>query len=223
MIGIIVATASELEALNQVLGTKAEKPMEYVTGKIGDTEVVGVQGGIGKVNAALCAQKMIDIYHPQAIINVGVAGALDHSLRVGDIVISKDAVQHDFDTTVFGDAPGQISGFDVVAFPADQEMIRKAEEAAAKLNYHAIVGRVASGDQFIESKEKKEYIVSQFGASCTEMEGAAMAQTAYVNGIPFVILRAISDGADEGAIMSYTEFVVLAAEKSTALLKEMLS
>ena len=223
MIGIIVATASELEALNQVLGTKAAKPMEYVTGRIGDTEVVGVQGGIGKVNAALCAQKLIDLYHPEAIINVGVAGALEKSLHVGDIVISTDAVQHDFDTTVFGDAPGQISGFDVLAFPADPALIEKAEAAAAKLGYHYVTGRVASGDQFIEAKEKKDYIISQFGAACTEMEGAAMAQAAYVNGVPFVILRAISDGADEGAIMSYTEFVVLAAKKSTALLKEMLS
>lgn len=223
MIGIIVATASELEALNQVLGTRADRPMEYVTGRIGDTEVVGVQGGIGKVNAALCAQKLIDLYHPEAIINVGVAGALERSLHVGDIVISTDAVQHDFDTTVFGDAPGQISGFDVLAFPADPALIAKAETAAAKLGYHYVTGRVASGDQFIEAKEKKDYIISQFGAACTEMEGAAMAQTAYVNGIPFVILRAISDGADEGAIMSYTEFVVLAAKKSTALLKEMLS
>jgi len=221
MIGIITATIQEREALNKALGTEAKGSMEFVRGTLEGTEVVGVQAGIGKVNAALCTQKMIDLYHPDVILNVGVAGALEADLHVGDLVISRDAVQHDFDTTFFGDAPGFVTGSGL-SFKADAEWIEKAEAAAEKLALSWRTGRIASGDQFIASPEKKAWIAETFQASCTEMEGAAIAQTAAVNDVPFLIIRAISDGADDGAPMAYYEFVNMAAERAMALIEAML-
>ena len=222
MVGIITATVTEREALCKALGTKAEGSMEFVEGRLEGTEVVGVQAGIGKVNAALCAQTMIDRYHPDVILNVGVAGALDADLHVGDLVISRDAVQHDFDTTFFGDEPGFVTGTGL-NFEADEELIRKAKAAAERLGLPHRVGRIASGDQFIASPEKKAWITKTFGASCTEMEGAAIAQVAFVNHVPFLIIRAISDGADDVAPMDYYEFVQMAAERAMALIEAMLS
>lgn len=223
MIGIITATVQEFAQLNALLGTNEVGSMKFVTGTIGSQEVVGVQAGIGKVHAALCAQKMIDTYPVDGIINVGVAGALNANLHVGDMVISKDAVQHDFDTQYFGDAPGHITGFDTIEFAADADLAQDAKDAADKLGYRAVVGRVLSGDQFICTGEKKQYLIDQFQGDCCEMEGAAIAQVCAVNKVPFVILRAISDGADDGAGMSYDTFVVYAAERATKLVSEMLS
>ncbi|MCF0135218.1 MAG: 5'-methylthioadenosine/adenosylhomocysteine nucleosidase [Lachnospiraceae bacterium] len=222
MIGIITATQQEFEVLNRLLGTGEQGRMRFITGTLGNTEVAGVQAGIGKVNAALCAQKLIDTYPVDAIINVGVAGALDPALHVGDMVISADALQHDFDTTYFGDEPGQITGFNSIEFKADKDLVELAEKAAKALDFRYKVGRILSGDQFICDTAKKDWLVSQFAGDCTEMEGAAIAQVCTVNAIPFVILRAISDGADDGAGMSYDRFVVYAAERAAALLKEML-
>lgn len=222
MIGIITATVQEFQALNEMIGTNEKGTMRFVTGTIGSHEVVGVQGGIGKVNAALCAQKMIDTYPVDAIINVGVAGALNGDLHVGDMVLSRDALQHDFDTCYFGDAPGHITGFDTVEFKAEEDLLKCAEAAAGKLGYRYLTGRVVSGDQFICDAEKKAYLISQFQGDCCEMEGAAIAQVCTVNQVPFLILRAISDGADDGAGMSYDTFVVFAAERAAALVKEML-
>ena len=221
MIGIIAATVQEREALCKAFGAEAKGPMEYVRGRMEGKDVVLVQAGIGKVNAALCAQKMIDLYQPEAIINVGVAGALDPDLHVGDLVISRDAVQHDFDTMYFGDSPGYVSGVGL-SMPADQALMEKAEKAASALGLAYRVGRVASGDQFIASPEKKEWIATTFQASCTEMEGAAIAQVALLNQVPFLIIRAISDGADDGAPVSYYEFVEMAAERAVKLIDAML-
>lgn len=223
MIGIITATNQEFAELNKLLGTNEVGSMKFVTGTIGNTEVVGVQAGIGKVHAALCAQKMIDTYPVDGIINVGVAGALNSALHVGDAVISVDALQHDFDTSYFGDAPGHITGFDTIEFTADPDLRDEAKMAADKLGYRCILGRVVSGDQFICDQEKKKYLISQFQGDCTEMEGAAIAQVCTVNKVPFAILRTISDGADDGAGMSYDQFVVFAAERAAKLVQTMLA
>ncbi|HCA33691.1 MAG TPA: 5'-methylthioadenosine/adenosylhomocysteine nucleosidase [Lachnospiraceae bacterium] len=222
MIGIITATKEEFEALNQALGTNQTGAMNYIEGSLKGQKVVGVQCGIGKVNAALCAQKMVDKYSPDGIIMVGVAGALDPSLSVGDVVISKDAVQHDFDTKIFGDPVGFITGFDSIEFKADPKLMQLAEQAAKSLGYHYIVGRVLSGDQFICEPDKKKWLIDTFQGTCTEMEGAAIAQACTVNKTPFVILRAISDSASGEAPMQYNDFVKLAAAKAIALLEKMM-
>lgn len=222
MIGIITATIQELNALNKVLGTTAKGPMEFVTGVFGKTEVVGVQAGIGKVNAAMCAQKMIDVYHPEKIIMVGVAGALAKDLHVGDVIISRDCCQHDFDTTFFGDPVGYVTGFADVNFKADEELCEKALTAAKEAAITARLGRVASGDQFIASEEKKKTIIENMQADCTEMEGAAIAQVCEANQVPFVVIRAISDGAGDDAPMMYDEFVNFAAERAMKIIGGML-
>lgn len=226
MIGIITATAEEYAALGKVLKdaevSQQTCGMRFLTGTLGGQSVVGVQAGIGKVNAAVCAQIMIERYHPQAIINVGVAGALNPQLHVGDIVISKDAAQHDFDTTFFGDEPGFVSGLNQIYFPADETWVQAAQRAAEKLGLRHQTGRVVTGDQFIANPDKKQWIVQQFSGDCTEMEGGAIAQTCTLNHTPFVIIRAISDGASDGAPMQYEEFVNLAAARAMNLIEKML-
>ena len=225
MIGLIVATIEEYEALQAVLGDMAQEEkagLTFLTGEMAGQEVVGVKAGIGKVNAALCTQMLIDMYQPQAIINVGVAGALNANLAVGDVVISRDTVQHDMDTTFFGDEPGFISGLGQIYFPADEKLIHQAQAAAEKLGLHYLIGRIVTGDQFIAKAEKKEWLIQQFAGDCTEMEGGAVAHVCTVNKVPFVIIRAISDGASDGAPMQYEEFVKLAAGRAMNIIKEIL-
>lgn len=225
MIGIITATAEEYAALGQILPdakrVKTQAGMEFMVGTLGKVQVAGVQAGIGKVNAAICTQVMVDCYHPEAIINVGVAGALNPQLHVGDIVISKDAAQHDFDTTFFGDAPGFISGIGKIYFEADESLVKSAKDAAEALGIRHRIGRIVTGDQFIADPDKKAYLVRQFQGDATEMEGGSIAQTCTINGVPFVIIRAISDGADDGAPMQYEEFVNLAAARAMELIQKM--
>ena len=164
---------------------------------------------------------MIDNYHPEAIINVGVAGALNPELHVGDIVISKDAAQHDFDTCFFGDSPGFISVINKIYFEADETLMRAADRAAAELAIPHRIGRIVTGDQFICNEEKKQWLVKQFQGDCTEMEGGAIAHACTMNDVPFVIIRAISDGASDGASMQYEEFVNLAAARAMQLIQKM--
>lgn len=225
MIGIITATAEEYAALGQILPdakrVKTQAGMEFMVGTLGKVQVAGVQAGIGKVNAAICTQVMVDCYHPEAIINVGVAGALNPQLHVGDIVISKDAAQHDFDTTFFGDALGFISGIGKIYFEADESLVKLAKDAAEALGIRHRIGRIVTGDQFIADPDKKAYLVRQFQGDATEMEGGSIAQTCTINGVPFVIIRAISDGADDGAPMQYEEFVNLAAARAMELIQKM--
>ena len=176
--------------------------------------MVVVQCGVGKVNAAMCAQILCSCYAVTHLVNTGIAGSLCPDLDIGDLVVSKDAMYHDFDCGGFGYPMGKVPGMDVVAFPADEEMMRYAFAAAESVNPgHTKEGRVASGDQFVCEKQLKQHIIDVTGALCTEMEGAAIAQTAYRNGIPFVILRAISDKADDSAEMDYPTFERIAAHR----------
>ena len=169
---------------------------------------------MGKVNAALCAQILCDCYGVTAIVNTGIAGSLCNDLDIADLVISRDAIHHDFDLRFWGRPVGQVPGFDVTAFPADEKLIELAFDAAEAVNPgHNKIGRVASGDQFICSREQKETIIANTQAICAEMEGASIAHAAYRNGVPFVILRAISDKADDSAEMDYPTFEALAAQR----------
>ena len=216
-LGIIGAMAVEIEALkenmeNMTVTTRTG--MEFCEGNLQGLPVVVVQSGIGKVNAAMCAQILISCYGVSHIINTGIAGSLCAELDIGDLVISKDAIHHDFDLRFWGRPIGQVPGFDVTAFPADKKLMSHAFAAAESVNAgHTRVGRVASGDQFICSKEQKEKIIADTGAVCAEMEGASIAHTAYRNGIPFVIIRAISDKAADSAEMDYPTFEAIAAER----------
>lgn len=227
LIGLLTATKSEEDAVREVL----EQPelcgegagLTFVRGRLGGRPVVTVRAGIGKVNAALCTQMLIDRFQPAGIINVGAAGALNPSLHIGDVVISRSAVQHDFDTTFFGDEPGLIPGLNLVQISADETLAAAAEEACRQSGIPCCPGVIASGDQFIAGEEEKKRIREQFGGDCTEMEGGAVAQVCRLNGVPFVILRAISDGAGQDAVMQYEEFSALAARQAVKILKYMLS
>lgn len=225
-IGIIGAMELEVKQLkaqmtqSQII-TKAG--MEFYEGTLNGASVVVVRCGIGKVNAALCVQILADVFQVTHVINTGVAGSLNAALDIGDILISKDALYHDMDVTIFGYQPGEVPQMGFREFQADECLAELAEKACRKVNpdVHAVLGRVVSGDQFISSKEVKEHLISAFQGDCAEMEGAAIAHGAYLNGLPFVIIRAISDKADDSAEMDYPTFEAAAAKHSAALVIEM--
>ena len=216
-LGIIGAMTIEVETLQEHMSEKCytrRAGMDFCEGKLCGLDVVVVQCGVGKVNAAMCAQILCSCYGVTHIVNTGIAGSLCAELDIGDFVVSQDAMYHDFDCNAFGYPTGKVPGMDVIAFPADDMLIRYAQEAAESVHPgHSRVGRVASGDQFVASKELKNKIIANTQGLCTEMEGAAIAHTAYRNKIPFVILRAISDKADDSAQMDYPTFERIAAHR----------
>lgn len=227
-IGIIGAMEEEIAFLREkieIVTTKSLLGLTYHIGRFSGHQVVLVKSGIGKVNAAICTQAMIDHFGVDFVINIGVAGALSPELKIGDILISTDAVQHDMDTTDFGDPIGIIPRMPVSYFPADEALIALAQKAAdvCQLDCRIITGRVASGDQFISSKAARETIRKNVQGDCAEMEGAAIAHTCFLNRIPFVILRAISDEANEQAGVSFDEFCVTAAKNSSLLAETMIT
>ena len=223
MIGIIGAMEEEVLALADMMeGVESTKlaGMVFKKGMLKGKEAVVVRSGIGKVNAAVCTQILADVYHVDAVINTGVAGSLKNEINIGDIVVSSDAVQHDMDATGFGYAPGVIPRMPVSVFVADKKLIEAAKAACAEAvpEIGIFEGRVVSGDQFITDKDTKKRLIDTFDACCTEMEGAAIAQAAYLNGIPFLIIRVISDKADDSASMDYGEFERKAIEHSVKLM-----
>ena len=228
-LGIIGAMAVEIAALKENMENMRETTragMVFYEGKLQGVDAVVVQCGIGKVNAAMCTQILCDCFHVTHMVNTGIAGSLCAELDIGDLVISRDAIHHDFDLHFWGRPIGQVPGFDVTAFPADEKMIELAFATAEAVNPgHTKIGRVASGDQFICSKEQKEKIIADTQGICAEMEGASIAHTAYRNGVPFVIIRAISDKADDSAEMDYPTFEAIAAQRCaqvTLLMAQML-
>lgn len=226
-IGIIGAMDEEVAELKrdmEVKSTTTMASMEFLEGTILGKDVVIVRSGIGKVNAAVCAEILAGIFHVDALINTGIAGSLNAKIDIGDIVISSDVLHHDMDATGFGYPVGQIPRMDVLSFTADDTLIHLAKKVCEQVNpeIHTHTGRIVSGDQFISDKSVKEKIIANFEGYCTEMEGAAIAQTAYLNQIPFVILRAISDKADDSATVDYPAFEKKAIEHSVNLVKGML-
>lgn len=226
-LGIIGAMEVEVATLknkmqNTVLRTVADT--EYCEGVLEGLLVVVVRCGVGKVNAALTVQTLCDLFEVTHIVNTGVAGSLDPELDIGDFVISSDAVYHDFDCSSLNNAyvVGQVPGLSVRAFPADKELVALAYGAAdSTCAGRARIGTVASGDQFVCSKEAKNRIIENTGALCTEMEGAAIAHGAWRNKVPFVIIRAISDKADDSAEMDYPTFEAMAAERCACVTQAM--
>lgn len=226
VIGIIGAMDEEVMTLKErmdILEVRSIASLEFYMGTIGEAFLVLVMGGIGKVNAAMCTQILIDCFHVDAIINTGVAGALSDELEIGDVVISSDMVQHDVDAVAFGYPLGQIPRMDVFSFIADEHLIHVAEKATDVLpqTTNIFTKRIVSGDKFIANKDTKTWLMEKFDGFCTEMEGAAIAQVAHINKIPFVIIRSISDKADDSAEMNFEEFVQIAANNSCKMILKM--
>jgi len=219
-LGIIGAMQQEIETLLSELRDPVESRhagSTFYEGILEGTGVVIVKCGVGKVNAAICAQILCDCYGVTHIVNTGIAGSLCPELDIGDIVISQDAMHHDVDAAVFGYPAGTVPGMPDV-YPADERLIAYAQDAIQTVHPgHGRTGRVASGDQFVSNREMKARIIAVTNALCTEMEGASIAQTAYRNGIPYLILRAISDKADDSAEMDYPAFELLAAHRCAAV------
>lgn len=219
-IGIIGAMEPEVEAIIATLDDRASETVSGITfhtGKIGDKTVAVAKCGIGKVFAAICAEVMILKYSPSLLVNTGVGGALAAGLTTGDIVIADTLCQHDMDTSAIGDPKGLVSGINVIYFETDKRAGEILLASAKSLGLRAARGRIATGDKFIASSEDKDRLIADFAADACEMEGCAIAQTAFVNGTPFAVVRAISDSADGEATMDYPTFLGIAARNSTNL------
>ncbi len=228
MLGIIGAMDEEVSKLKEIMmdvDVMERASMDFYNGTIDGKNIVVVRSGIGKVNAGICTQILVDEYGVDAVINTGIAGSLNNSIEIGDIVLSTDALQHDMDATGFGYEPGVIPRMKTSIFEADEGLRKIAKECCEKVNpeINVFEGRVVSGDQFISDKTKKKYICDNFNGLCTEMEGAAIAQAAYLNDVPFLIIRAISDKADDSATVDYPTFEAKAIEHSVRLVKAIIS
>lgn len=198
--------------------------MDFAAGMLEGKPVVVVRSGIGKVNAGICTQILADLFEVKAVINTGIAGGLNRAVHVGDIVLSTDLVQHDMDAVGFGYPRGQIPRMDTLSFEADETLRRLAARICREVNPEIQVfeGRIVSGDQCVSSKVVKEGLVRDFGGYATEMEGAAIAQAAYLNALPFLVIRAISDNADDSATVDYGTFEKQAIAHSLRLVLGML-
>jgi len=229
MIGIIGAMAVEVDGLLAIMENTDKTTiggMNFYAGEIAGKWAVVARCGVGKVHAAMCAQTMIVTFPLVAMVNLGAAGAIDNTLNIGDVVVSSDLVHHDARATTFGYEIGQIPGLDVLAFVSDKRLVKSAMAAydaifASGIN-RAHHGRISTGDQFINSMEQKQQIWSDFAALCVEMEGAAIAQVCYLNNIPFVAIRAISDRADGSAEVDFAKFIEQAAENSIRVVTKMM-
>lgn len=227
LIGIIGAMEEEVLTLKdkmEIQEVRSIASLDFFVGELKNRKVVVVQAGIGKVNAAVCTQILIDVFYVDAIVNTGVAGALSDKLEIGDVIISRDAAQHDFDATSFDYKIGEIPRMDTSVFKADEHMVKLAERASDVLssNIQVYTERIVSGDQFIADPKRKKEIIRDFNGFCTEMEGAAVAQTCHLNRTPFVIIRSVSDKADESADMNFAEFTKMAALNSCKMIERML-
>lgn len=218
-IGIIAAMDEEIDNLKSKMEVEQQVSragMDFVIGKLEDVDIVAVRCGIGKVNAAACTQLLCDRFDVDKIINTGIAGSLDRSLHIGDVVIAEDLVQYDMDVHAFGYKLGQIPRIDTYAFETDKELVELTKKACSelKLNHKWVTGRIISGDKFVNSAKEVERLRELFEGRAVEMESAAIAHVAYINKVPITIIRSISDDADDSANISYDEFARLAADNA---------
>lgn len=228
MIGIIGAMEEEvikLKASMQEVKVSLKASMEFNQGILHGKELVIVRSGIGKVNAAICAQILVDDFNVDVIINTGIAGSLNNEINIGDIVLSTDALQHDMDAVAFGYSLGVIPRMETSIFTAETALVELARKICEQVNpdINTHLGRVVSGDQFIADHRIKDKLISNFNPLCTEMEGAAIAHAAYLNKIPFLIVRAISDKADHSAQMDYPTFEAKAIEHTVNLMNALVA
>ncbi len=221
MIGIICAMALEANAITDTIENRKIKNIsgvDFVSGTIGGRETVVAVCGVGKVFAAICAEAMILEYHPDVIINSGVAGSLCRSIKIGDIVIAESVVQHDMDTSPLGDPKGLISGINIINIPCDKAVAEYLKNCCDSLGIKNFGGVIATGDVFMSNEENKKEVADRFNAKACEMEGASVGQVCYVNKVPFCVLRAISDNADDGAEITYETFAAESAKKTHAVI-----
>ena len=226
MLGIIGAMDEEVAKIKEQMDdvqVMSKASMDFYKGTIHGKDVVVVRSGIGKVNAAMCTQILVDEYNVEAVINTGIAGSLNAQIDIGDIVLSTDTLEHDMDAVAFGYPLGQIPRMDTLSFCADVGLRALAKKVCEEVvpEISVFEGRVVSGDQFVSDKKKKDWLVENFDGYCTEMEGAAIAHAAYLNEVPFLIIRAISDKADDSASVDYPTFEAQAIENSVKLLLEL--
>lgn len=219
MIGIIGAVVEEAEAIKKEIKETVISGISFFTGKFNDKDVVFVQSGIGKVNAAITATLLIEKFKVSEVIFSGVAGSLDERLKVGDVVIGRDIVQHDVDATAFGYKMGQIPQMKEWAFESDKELVEKAGNIN-DFDHRIFFGRILTGDQFVSKKDVKIRLGKDFEALCVDMESGAVAQVCTRLGVKFLIIRSISDSITDESDMEYETFVKLAAKNSTRILKE---
>ncbi len=220
-VGIIGAMTSEMDAIKAMISnpqTEEYSGITFVKGQIHGVDVIASTSGIGKVFAAMCAQTLILKYQPDLVINIGVSGSLHQDLNIGDIAIADAVVQHDMDTTAFGDPPGLISGLGQVQIRCSEDAVRMLEECAERLNFHHRTGIIASGDVFMQDRTRKHWVADTFQAISCEMEGASIGQVCCVNKVPFCILRAISDNGDETAGNDYSMSLEMAADRATQVM-----
>lgn len=225
IIGIIGAMTEEVEALKNEMTVydifeKANK--SFYRGNLYGKDVVVVVSGVGKVNSAVTTQILIDEFDVDKVINVGVAGGVSPEVSPGDVVIGTSLIQHDFDISMFGHKKGQISGMDVYDFKSDKTLVDKIKGVKLSSNAKIIDGVIVTGDQFIASKDKAEYLVEEFNASASEMEGASIAHVAHLNNKPFLVIRSMSDNASTGASVEFEKFASIAVKNSLEILKYLL-
>lgn len=226
MIGIIGAMKPEIDGIKEILENKTIETVsgiEFVRGTYCGKEIVAAKSGIGKVFAALCAQTMILKYSPEAVINIGVGGTLSKNLGICDIAVATAVVQHDMDTSALGDPVGLLSGLDIIEIPCSTSLKDALCDCISELNIGFEAGVIASGDQFIAKEEQKQKIKESFNAIACEMEGGSIGHVCFVNGVDFCVLRAISDGANDGADMDYPAFMEKAAKNSLEVMKKFLA
>lgn len=227
VIGIICAMEEELEPLLKAMELKEtvnKANMVFKSGTIMGKNVVAVTSGIGKVNSAICAQILIDRFKVNSVINIGIAGGTGFNVFPGDVVVAENLVQHDVDTTAFGDELGQVPRLSTFDFPCDRKLMEMAVKACSEIREHnCFTGRIVTGDQFINETDKLRWLSEKFGALACEMEGGSIAQVCWLNQIPFVIIRSISDNGNIGIHMDYEKFKPIAINNSTKILFSMLS
>lgn len=221
MIGIIGAMASEVDGLKEKMQNMTVEKIsgvDFCSGIIGNRKVVVAQAGVGKVNAAVTAQTMILKYGVSALINIGVAGGIDKTLKIGDIVVADRVVEHDMDTTAVGDELGFITGIDRVYMDCDKKLSETIYECSIQGGVHTIYGTIASGDIFVSEDSVRNRISKQFNAAAAEMEGGAIGHVCTMNNVPFVVLRAMSDCANDESSVDFPAFAKSAAEKSIEII-----
>ncbi len=225
-IGIIGAMQEEVEVLKNEMNVEMKKSkaqMEFLSGELLGKDIVIVTSGIGKVNAAVCTQILVNDFDVDCVINVGIAGGLHKDIYPGDIVVAENLVQHDMDTTFFGDTLGQIPRLETFDFKCDDKLVHLAKSSCEKVSsINTFSGRIVSGDQFISKSEKLQELHANFDAFACEMEGASIGQVCYLNKLPFVVIRSISDNAINGSHMDYSTFSEMAIKNSVYILKDML-
>lgn len=224
-VGIIAAMEEEMQEIKNIMTNIEEikhKNIIFYKGKLLDRDCIIVQSGVGKVNAARTTQLLIDKFDIKEVINVGSAGGIKTNINYGDIVIGKELVQHDFDITAFGHDKGYITNLGK-SFYSKENLITKAYEVMKKIandQYNIYIGNIASGDKFFTDMTEANKIVEEFNSDCVEMEGAAIAQVCYLEDIPFICIRSISDSPNGNNNIEFDKYLQMASKRCADFLQE---